>query len=173
MRIPAQIDFGTRHEMSMDQLEHTLRMHRHHGSEMCESDRYVCGHPLPPFQREACWDEARQVAFIESAWFGLPLGSYTYHGLDWSQTSDGCRADPMSGWLLDGQQRLTAIESYWDDKFPVFGLLWSELTHREKRRFMRIPFTSYEVVLWDEALCRDLYNRLALGGVAHQEHERA
>lgn len=81
MRIPAQINLGTRHEMSMDHLDHTLRMHRHHGSEMCESDRYACGHPLPPFQREACWDEARQVAFIESAWLGLP-SDINFDGVD-------------------------------------------------------------------------------------------
>ena len=61
--------------------------------------------------------------------------------MDWGE---GGVAKKFSGWLVDGQQRLTTIERYWEDQFPVFGLFWSELTKPECRRYTGVKFGHYE-----------------------------
>jgi hypothetical protein len=134
-------------------------------------ERSACCFPIPPFQRGRVWDRSQEIAFIESAWLGLPLGTFTFHTMDWE--GPNAHPKPFSGWLIDGQQRLTAIERYWADEFQVFGARWSELSKQEVRRFMNIKFAHYEAAIWDEAKIRDLYNRLALGGTPHHSSERA
>tara|TARA_Y100001972_G_scaffold115322_2_gene151896 strand:- start:2682 stop:3227 length:546 start_codon:yes stop_codon:yes gene_type:complete len=174
-RIPAAIDQGRHRESTMSCLWQDWQSYKEliaKGEDLITDTgaTYACGLPVPEFQRDLCWSQSQEILFIESAWLGMPLGTYTVHKMDWH--SNG-RATKYSGWLLDGQQRLTAIQHYWEDKFPVFGLHYSELTQVEKYRFERIKFTHYEPELWDESLIKELYNRMALGGVAHKETDRA
>ena len=177
-RIPDEIDKGRHCESDMDYLWHhyagfkKLVKQKNEPLLTVESNRYALGFPLPPFQRELKWTRHQEVAFIESAWLGLPLESYTHHALDWDWDREG-RAKPYSGWLVDGQQRLTTIERYWEGQFKVFDLYFSELTRSERIRFMRTKFTHYECAIWDEAIIRDLYNRRNLGGTPHTADERA
>src|ERR1700730_7182068 len=65
---------------------------------------------VPTFQRGLVWTEAQQVRLIESIYIGMPIGS-----LVWNQTSHDNLCD---GWLLDGQQRMTAILGYVSGKLP-------------------------------------------------------
>ncbi len=90
---------------------------------------------VPPFQRPPVWTEEQKVRFIESIWHGLPLGSYVVN-----RTLDLRRVD---NWLLDGQQRITAIVEYVNDAFPVLGLRWSELAQVDHRSFAMIPMSSF------------------------------
>jgi len=175
-RIPPVIDQGKHQESCMSYIYHHWREYKSiikDGVEPLVTDnaeRFACGFPLPEFQRSNVWTRDQEVAFIENAWRGIPLGTFTHHALDWE---DGGRAKPFSGWLIDGQQRLTTIQLYWSDAFPAFGLYWSELTKAEVRRFMNIKFTHYEPELWDENEIRKLYNVMAFGGTQHKESERA
>ena len=174
-RIPPAIDHGKHSESCISYLWEEWQEHKEllgKGAALVTDTgkSYACGLPVPGFQRDLCWTLEQEVAFIESAWLGLPLGTYSFHRMDWR--SDGV-AMKYSGWLLDGQQRLTAIQRYWEDQFSVFGLFFSELSQIEMRRFHAIKFSHYEPELWDERLIRDLYNRMALGGVAHKESDRA
>lgn len=135
-----------------------------------KASRYACGYPVPAFQRELCWTQEQKVKFIESLWLGFNPGTYTVHRADWQK---GGLPEMFSGWLIDGQQRLSTIQSYWEDGFKVFGLYWSELSKIEMRRFHSIKFEHTEVAVWDEKLIRELYNRMAFGGTAHTEAQRA
>lgn len=174
-RMPAPMDQGKSSESVMGYLHQMYREHhdliaRGEPSLTDSALRYACGLPVPDFQRELVWTRDQEVAFIESAWLGIPLGTFNHHAMDWKQNGV---AKTFSGWLIDGQQRITTIERYWNDEFPVFGLFWSELTRREVRRFMSIKFPHFESDLWDEAQIRDLYNRLAFGGTPHKASDRA
>jgi hypothetical protein len=80
--------------------------------------------------------------------------------------------------LLDGQQRLSAIEDYLECRFPVpdaAGVLryWEELPRVERIRFTNTHFPRAEVSSWDEAVLRHVYDLRAFSGTAHQENERA
>lgn len=143
-----------------------------------EHDRWLLGTVLPPFQRPVVWDEGRMTRFVESAWLGLHLGTYVVNevGADqatWRDERGRERFHPADLWLVDGQQRLTALDCYWDDVFPVFGHFWSDLSRREQRRFENVSFPKATVRLTDEDALRDLYDRMNYGGVAHAEEQRA
>lgn len=99
------------------------------------AERYACGFPLPDFQRDLCWTRDQEVAFIETLWAGLPPGIFIIHATrgDSSMPNGITR---FSGWCLEGQQRLTTIQRYFDDVFSVHGLYFSELNKLERSEFM-------------------------------------
>ena len=114
---------------------------------------------LPPFQRPLVWTEAQKVRFVESCWNGLPIGVFV-----WNEAF-GTRYDQ---WLLDGQQRVSAIFAYMADEFPVMGYRFSELGEVDYRRWdMSVQFPCLRTHLTDEAKLRDVYDRLAYGGTPH------
>lgn len=139
------------------------------GTRYPEQTRWICGRPLPAWQRPLVWTEAQCVRFVESAWLGLHLGIYVVNGLLY----EGEAFDPLSFLVIDGQQRLHALERYVSDAFPVFGCRWSELSAVERRRFEMIPFGHAQVSVRDERLLRELYDRLNFGGTPHAETDRA
>lgn len=172
-RIPAAINLGTSYDGVIYALwTHFKMFNQEEDLDISVSDRYVLGYPLPPFQRPHVWSLEQEKAFIQSIWLGLPLGSYTFHELD-SQNKPPYLPIAMSGWLLDGQQRLTAIERYWNNEFAVFDLYWNELTPVEQRRFQHTKFSHFKVRLSSEDQAREVYDRLSFGGTAHTEDQRA
>lgn len=131
-----------------------------------ESVRTVMGFVLPSWQRGSVWNTNQKIALIESMWRGIPIGTYTYN-----QTEHQGRMDNL---LIDGQQRLSAIEDYVSDMFRVFGYLYSEITPIDKRRFRTgIIFPAYITRSEDETYLREYYNLMNFGGVSHSDHERA
>lgn len=168
--IPDPIDIGSHHPRSLEHLLYIKRKHEEGDSDHVLASRYACGFPLPDFQRGLVWSTEQEVRFIESVWLGLPLGTYTVHECDWN--SDGS-AKPMSGWLIDGQQRLTSIERYLNDELVVYGGVYSDLSKLQKFRFRMTQFSMTSVELFDLDKIKSLYDLMAFGGVAHKESERA
>ena len=120
---------------------------------------------LPPFQRPAVWTSDQQIKLIESIWDGLPVGAYVFNQSGYHHATDG--------WLLDGQQRLTALLSYVAGGFPIYGYCYTELDRIEQRGFESRPFGSIETRIMTEAECRVVYDRLAYGGTPHEPKEKA
>lgn len=114
---------------------------------------------LPPFQRPPAWTREQQVALLQSIWDGLPIGSYVIN-----QT---CLDDPCDNWIIDGQQRITAILSYVNGDFPIYGHRFQDLHVGEQRGFLLRPIGALLTRLTDEAQCRLIYDRLAYGGTPH------
>ncbi len=138
--------------------------------------RFAMGHPLAPWQRPAVWTEEQQVRFITSIWMGSDLGSYLVNG--WYEFVEGGAYELNSEVLLDGQQRLTALESYLLGKFGVPDAdgcvrYWSEVGDKERRRFLGMPFAQARVHSGDEAALRKVYDLRAFGGTPHSEDQRA
>lgn len=75
--------------------------------------------------------------------------------------------------IIDGQQRINAILKYANNEFEVFGAYYRELTKREKKRFANTIFAKKKTRTFDEAILKDVYNRLNFGGVNHLAHQRA
>lgn len=128
--------------------------------------RTVMGFVLPDWQRGLVWTQEQKVALIESAWMGISIGTYTYN-----QAAIGSQYDYL---LIDGQQRMSAIEGYITDQFPVFGYLFSELPVADLRRWqMSTAFNSYAMETEDEPVLRNYYNLMNFGGTAHPADGRA
>lgn len=164
--MPKPVDLG--HHMATCMASPMMNLA--HWQDGCRSPhglRTVMGYFLPAWQRGLVWTEAQKISFIESAWKGVPLGTFTYNVV---YDED----HPLDNLLIDGQQRMSAIESYISDEFPVLGYRWSELTKLDKRRWdMSVMFPSYRTETRDEAYLRSYYNLMNFGGTAHKLEERA
>jgi hypothetical protein len=93
----------------------------------------------PYFQRKLVWRLAHKVDFIKTILLGYPFpeifisrGSIDLH----TMRSTSC--------LVDGQQRMTTIKEYLDDKFPVEGKKFSALSPQDKADFLK-----YEIAIID------------------------
>ena len=129
--------------------------------------RTVMGYPLPDWQRGLVWTEAQSIRLIESLWLGMNIGTFT---VNYSPSYSG-RLDRI---LIDGQQRMWALEQYLSDAFPVFGYRWGEVTEVDRRAFtLSRHFGSYITKSDDEAYLRGYYDLMNFGGVAHTDDQRA
>lgn len=143
------------------------------------AERFVMGYPLPAWQRPLVWTDDQKIAFILSVWNGVDLGSYLINDVqDMIKTKDGLIYGKFSDALLDGQQRLSALEDYLTDKIAVpdatgVPRTWSELPSIERRRFSNTTFTRSTIQSRDEALLRYAYDMRAFGGTAHAPDQRA
>lgn len=71
----------------------------------------------PFYQRRARWDENRQSKLIESFIINIPVPPVFLYEKSYSSYE-----------VMDGQQRITAISDFYNNKFPLSGLdLWPEL----------------------------------------------
>lgn len=139
-----------------------------------------CGFYLPPFQRPECWDLQRKINLIESLFCGIDIGVFL--------VVNNFDCPKIDGWLIDGQQRLSAIRDFVLDKFSVFNgqLSYSNMAEvnltfantdevRPARIFWRRGYIHIGRItdITDESILREIYNRHNFGGVAHKESERA
>lgn len=115
---------------------------------------------IPPYQRGSVWSQEQSIRFIESVLLKLPIGIYA---VDYNVNQDIEGLPPFD--LLDGQQRWRAIFDYTEDKFPVFGLLYSELSSIERFEFRFTQFPRYETKGLSEEEKEAIFKMLAYGGV--------
>jgi hypothetical protein len=175
LKMPEPIDLGQIYEFGLEQhlthyQDHQRRLESGEGLITVTADRYACGYPIPPFQRPLVWTRAQEIAFIESIWLGFSIGGCCTHDIDWDLDEN---VKPYSGWLIDGQQRLTTLQRYWDDEFKVYGQYFSELSKKDRFRLLRTKFPQNIPKVNDEKIIKELYNRMAFGGTAHTPEQRA
>lgn len=166
-KMPERVDLG-RHSNTVISLVLARKREIEEGSivKNLHGYREILGFFLPSWQRGLVWSEAQKIALLESAWRGINIGTYTYNTAPIGHALDNL--------LIDGQQRMSALEDYFNDAFPVFGYKWSEITEYDRRDFKNsIHFASYETRSEDEQYLRDYYNLTNFGGVAHKESDRA
>jgi hypothetical protein len=176
MSLPVRKNLGQQSQSPLYALHHKAT-----GAydDICDVGPKLLGYVVPPFQRAIKWSDAQMIRFIESMFYGISPGFYTYNSTYEIKENafvgeDGKKHFRCGNWLLDGQQRLTAIERYWNNEWPVFNLCWADLSKEEKMGFlMGVTFIEYETKIPDEQGCRELYDLLAFGGVPHEESERA
>jgi len=172
MAWPKRLLDGMERAFNLDVIHHRRSMAikdpNHFFEKPVATDKLLMGYILPPFQRPSVWSEAQQIRLVESAILGLGIGSFSYN-----LCQEGL-ADNTDFWLIDGQQRLRALDRYWNDEFPVFGLKWSEVEQRDQMRFLaHTMFPATETRIKDERILRELYDRLNFGGTPHTPDQKA
>lgn len=145
------------------------------------ASRFVMGFPLPSWQRDSVWTDEQKIRFIISIWTEGDLGSYLINEvpeLFYEDARAVVRSRPFADCLLDGQQRLSAIQDYVDDKIAVpddqgVARYYVELSNKENRFFRNRAFSATTVSSEDERELREIYDLRAFGGVNHEPHQRA
>ncbi len=135
------------------------------GERYLTGGRSVMGYNLPSWQRPFVWTEEQSIKLIESIWLGLNIGTYTFNRSHSSPEYDNL--------LIDGQQRLKAIQDYLSDGFKVFGYYYSELDRAEQRDFASRHFHCHITNSTDDDYLRGYYDMMNFGGTAHDETQRA
>ena len=135
------------------------------------SERRLMNLTLPPWQRPEVWSADQKRRFVEGIWLGLGTGYYVVHGSDWDEAGS---PKPMSGWLLDGQQRISALRDFLSGEMVIFGdVRFTEMSVPDQLRFKRRPFPCHELDYTDnEDTLKELYDRLNFGGTPHIEAQR-
>lgn len=178
---PARLLRGNPRNWSLDWFHHGRRHAEDRESDGQSMHRpgqeWLMGLIVPPFQRPSVWVREQQIRFVESAVVGLPLGMIIYNDtatrFPTEKVGDKFYFHRTDRWLIDGQQRLRALDAFFGDQFPVFGCFWSEVPMAEQRRFLMTPLDGYETEIADEAQLRELYDRLNYGGTPHTPEQRA
>lgn len=143
------------------------------------TSRFVCGYPVPEFQRPLVWSRAQNRKFILSVWTRTPIGSYMLNNnIDNGKFGAHGELPLYCDAVLDGQQRLNALEQYWLNKFSLKGLdgkpyFWKDLSDTEQRRFRNTIFPQEKVALLDLEALKELYNLRNFSGITHKKSERA
>lgn len=166
--MPPRLDVGRSHQTPMMTPLHRYRCWVDEGRPADpHGRRVIMGYALPTWQRPLVWTQEQQVRFLESAWKGLNLGTFSYNRTRSSP-------HPLDDLLIDGQQRMWSLQQYLEDAFPVFGYRWSEITDADRRGFqVTRTFGCYETQSEDEDYLRSYYDLMNFGGVAHTEDQRA
>jgi uncharacterized protein with ParB-like and HNH nuclease domain len=165
-RMPKRVDLGNHSNTVMSLVLMRKKMFDEGDVRNLHGYREILGFFLPAWQRGLVWSQAQQIALLESAWKGINIGTYTYNTAPIGHALDNL--------LIDGQQRMHALQCYFNDEFPVFGYKWSEVTEFDKRDFKNsVHFASYETRSEDEQYLRDYYNLTNFGGTQHEESMRA
>lgn len=169
--------------LTIHTLEHALRNFNADEAQRLYpwAQRFVMGLPLAPWQREFKWSTDQVQRFITSAWTGVHLGSYIVTATDLRKEDSlfhGVEYQPFSNMVVDGQQRLQAIELYLSDQVPVpdisgVPVRWSEVELVDRRRFLQTVFARSEIPLLPEPELRSFYDTPNFGGVPHTDDERA
>lgn len=160
--MPSNVDLGRSFDGCIGEA---ISHWKHDEEDNTKGRRKVMGYFIPDWQRPLVWTDDQKVKLLESAWLGLPMGTYTFNR-KWGSDYDNL--------LIDGQQRLWSFQCYLNDEFPVFGYRWSETTDIDKRWFRYgVKFGSYITETDDEDYLRNYYNMMNFGGTAHTEDQRA
>lgn len=126
----------------------------------------------PDFQRGRCWTREQQVAYIE---FCL-RGGTTGHDILFNQTGD-LHMGKTPYVLVDGLQRLTAIQAFMSDSLKVFNsLTCSEMIKNSRNKKFPWSFSGTQVSikvnnLQTETEVLAWYLELNGGGTPHSEEE--
>ena len=178
--MPSDALTASSEKLTIGELVGRLELFDEEGGDMYPwATRFAMGYPVPSFQRQLVWTSEQKVRFISSIWAGIDLGSYLVNNTySFENGPSGKFFRSMSEALLDGQQRLTAIEDYLRGTLAVpdaQGVLrqWTDLGKVERRRFCATTFVRSTVRSFDESLLRKAYDVRAFGGTAHTEDERA
>lgn len=141
-------------------LEHILPREAGFHRDLAADERPLGAFILPPFQRPPVWTREQKVRLIESILDELPVPPYVVNrDLEAGYVYDR--------WLLDGQQRVTAILDFINGEFPVRGVRFPDVGKGDHFWFLTRPLHCLETELRDEALLREVYDRLAYGGTPH------
>lgn len=142
-------------------IENILPQSRSFFRPVGENERTIGSFILPSFQRPSVWTRDQKVRLIESFLDGLPVSPYVVN----CDLEDGYTYDR---WLLDGQQRVTALSEFIAGDFAVRGVHFTDVGQADQRWFLSRPFYCLVTELRDEWLLKEIYDRLAFGGTPHQ-----
>jgi hypothetical protein len=110
----------------------------------------------PEYQRGLCWDNADNLAYIESVFEGRDLGKFVVVQLDFK--GKYCYE------LLDGKQRLNALRLFYEDRMAYRGKLFSQLAWIDQNKFEGMAIAFGQLTKVTQAQKLKVFLKLNTGG---------
>lgn len=136
-----------------------------------ETSRWI---KSPYFQRNLVWRGLHKVDFIKTILLGLPFPQIFI-----AKGELDLETRQATSYVVDGQQRLTAIEEYVAGKFEVDGKFFEDLEDDAKEEFLKYQIPTIDLDLKkDDPVLKDVFMRLnrtfyALSAIEKQSSEYA
>lgn len=110
----------------------------------------------PYFQRNLVWRAIHQVDFIKTILMGLPFPQIFV-----AKGEIDLATMRTTSYLVDGQQRITAIQQYVNGKFSVDGRKFDSLTDDDKEKFLKyqVPIIDLDIKK-DDPVLKEIFKRL-------------
>jgi hypothetical protein len=110
----------------------------------------------PYFQRNLVWRPLHQVDFIKTILMGLPFPQIFV-----AKGEIDLETMRTTSYLVDGQQRLTAIQQYVNGKLSVDGHTFDQLNDDEKENFLKyqVPIIDLDIKK-DDLVLKEIFKRL-------------
>lgn len=126
---------------------------------------------IPDYQRDLVWTLDQKINLIKSIFAGADIGTIYFARQRYDENSH--KLDITTFNVIDGQQRLNAINEYVNDGFKVNDLKFSELPQEDKRAFLLWNKCARYVVLFEPSreMELDIYFNLNFGGTRHSEKD--
>ncbi|WP_352494976.1 DUF262 domain-containing protein [Mesorhizobium sp. M0115] len=114
----------------------------------------------PSFQRKEVWSSAARIMLIDTILRQVPMPKMFL----WNEVVN----ESTHRRVIDGQQRISAILGFLDDKFalespyagPYLGKKFSELPVAERQKILQYRIDFNEALDFDEAEVREVYSRV-------------
>lgn len=126
----------------------------------------------PDFQRYRVWTKKKQIAYIEFCLRGgtsSRLILWNHPGFSYDKLPSNANLSTQEMVLVDGLQRLTAVESFLRDEIPAFGYKLSECDGRLNMNTAYFHFQVGNLVTREDLL--EWYLQINDGGVIHTAKE--
>ena len=125
----------------------------------------------PDFQRRYVWSDAARVMLMDTILRSIPMPKIF--------VSSGIKDGKTYRTVIDGQQRISTILAFLDDKFPLAmpydgefkGLRFSELPETVRNRFLQYRVDFNEAIEFTDDELRETYSRLNKYSVALTKQE--
>lgn len=116
---------------------------------------------IPEYQRGLVWDQEQKELLIESIMIGMPIGNIFLND-----------RGELEYEVVDGQQRLTTIWDFYNNKFTWQGLLFKDLPREFQTKFeLSSVIATYLTYYKDRRKIIELYYRINWGGEEHSVEE--
>ena len=116
---------------------------------------------IPEYQRGLVWEQEQKELLIESIMIDMPIGNVFLND----------RGNFIYE-VVDGQQRLTTIWDFYNNKFEWNGLLFKDLPKEFQAKFeMSSTIATYITYYKDRRKIIELYYRINWAGVEHSIEE--
>lgn len=92
----------------------------------------------PEYQREFVWTSEDKTKLLDSIFSNIEIGKFVFIRRPFKENSPSYE-------ILDGKQRLRTILDFYEGRFPYKGIIYRDLSNRDKGMFNRCPISYAEI----------------------------
>ena len=114
----------------------------------------------PDYQRERVWTQEDKESLLDSIFMGADIGRFVFR----QRTDEEWHKDGLSYEIVDGKQRLLTLLDFYENRLEYRGVMYNELSGRDRRRFLDANTALAELRNADREMVLRVFLMLHRGG---------